>query len=1028
MKNYKYLTAVSGTLACLISAPPVFSQQGETELEEIVVTGRNRSESLQDVPVSTSVISGTLIEDAGITDLHDLFELVPGLHFDEEGDRLAALPSIRGIQASDIAPNRTKVSSFVDGIPVLGSAGSIGFNGFQQVEVYRGPQSAAFGRSTFAGAINYITRDPSDEFEGNIGFNVSDFGTRTANISLGGPITEKLGFLVNYQKEDSSSPDEWHAVGDAGNRVINGTEINIGQSDGTEFGARSGDNFSGKLVFQPDDTLKLSMTFNHVETHDQQSPTLFLTQEERDACFEGNGVFVDAGMMAPWLIGELECDWDQSRELYSQHDIEQWLIDNPLNLQSLVDDATTGDNPAGDFTLSDGTVLSVEEQILLMARAYSIPVNDRGTKSERDRVTFQTEKLFDSGSAVQFSYMQSDETFQRANATGFYYYDPDNVGVVDDGINNTFDGFSDGANIQWEGDIDRWRIFSGMGAPRVPNPSFGEIEEQYAELRWVSPAENRLRYVVGASFYDYDYLEERWGGPGMGVEPLAAAAQFNGIVDEFLQLSGAGLAGIPYAADDEVIGESAQNSAAYFNVGYDISDKLTLSLEGRYANDEVGATNETTGLSEEVTTSSFVPRISLNYNLNDNTSYYLQWAQGVNPAGINVGVLSADTLSILNNGIANAFIPFNEAVATTDLIDNATGAPGADGISDAYDNNSGVWFTDGTQSTVLSGGTFDTGFAADDFTSYNEEEITQLEFGFKGNALDGRLTYAGALYYIEWKDQIQNGAIDLDSPCADNGDAGDPTVGACNFGGVDYLYVGGADGAALPTNLNFGDVKIAGAEIEGNFRVNDNWDIRGQASYTQGEYDEFCDISLFDAIDFSGVLSEDPTNYLGALGLTIQEPTAGETLTSTCYITDGNSIANQPEVSWSLSPSFNTDVGSMRFNARLDVRYEGRQFDNSGNFNWYPSATTANLNFTLSGEAWSATLYVNNLTDENSPRNVTGGPDDTSQQGTIDFRDGTVPLTGFLGETWTYDDLARDSFNFRPRNPRSIGLRASYRF
>ena len=295
--------------------------------------------------------------------------------------------------------------------------------------------------------------------------------------------------------------------------------------------------------------------------------------------------------------------------------------------------------------MDDGTVLSIEEQILMMAQAYSIPEDERGTKSGRDRITFQADKLFANGSAVQFSYMQSDETFQRANATGFYYYDPDNFGVFDDGIQSTpltcfpmeqtFNGKV--TNCQMENSTPAW------AHPVFPVPASATLKSNMPSLRWVSPAEDRLRWVVGASFYDYDYLEERWGGPGMGVEFLAAAAQFNGIIDEFMQLSGFRNAGIPFAPDNEIIGEQAQNSAVFFNAAYDIADRWTFSVEGRSANDVVGATNETTGLSEEVTTRSFVPRVSLTYNPNDNTSYYFQWAQGVNPAGINVGVLSANT-------------------------------------------------------------------------------------------------------------------------------------------------------------------------------------------------------------------------------------------------------------------------------------------------------------------------------------------------------------------------------------------------
>lgn len=1083
MKYTKPL-AMASTVLCLSSFTPVYAQDNENSadlLDTIVVTGRNREEDLQDVPVSTSVISDTLLEDAGIENLYDLFEMVPGLHYDEGTDRLAALPSIRGIQASDIAPNRTKVSSFIDGMPVLGSAGTIGFNGFQQVEVYRGPQSAAFGRSTFAGAINYVTRNPGDDFEGSVGFNVSDYGTKTAEFSVGGPITDTLGFLLNYTKEDSSSPDEYHATGSGGLVNVGGTDFNVGQSDGTEFGARTGDNVSGKLVFQPDDTLKFSMTFNHVETHDQQAPVMFLTQEGRDECFEGNGVFVNAGMMAPWLIGEMDCDWDAVRPLYSQHSVEDWLINNPLNTEANVIAAIGGTDalvvegmgpgamvygtpePAGDFTLADGTVLSIEEQILLIAKAYSVPEDSRGTLSERDRFTFQADKLFDNGSALQFSFMQSDETFQRANATGFYYMDPDNFSALNggatlDGIPNTYDGFSDGADLEWEGyattrgdQMTGWRIQSGMGAPRLPTPSFGEISEQYAELRWVSPAEDRLRYVVGASFYDYDYLEERWGGPGGGAEFLPATALFHPdsatLIDQYMQLAQSNpdpnFVPIPFAPDNEIIGEQATNTAVYFNVAYDLTDRATLSFEGRQANDVIGATNETTGLSEEVTTTSFVPRVALTYDLSDRTSFYAQWAKGVNPAGINVGVLSANTLDVLNNGVAGGLVPFDAAVAVIDDFNNndATDLT-PDGIPDLWDSDAEVWYElDGF--TPITGSTYDSGFVADDFTSYKEEEITQIEFGIKGSALDGRLTYSGAVYSINWADQIQNGSIDLDSPCANNASANDVTSGPCTVNGMDYFYIATTDGGTIDTNLNFGDVIINGAEIEANYRITDNWDIRAQASIMKGEYDEFCDIGLFNAIDFTeldgvtagtGAAVPDFPDYMTALGLNVRRPTAGESLTSDCYVTDGNTLANQPEISWSLSPSFNTDIGNMRFTARLDVRHEGKQYDNSANFNWYPAATTANLNFGLSGDSWSATLYVNNLLDEDSPRNVSGFPDDTAQQGDIDYgrQDptgvGLTPMTGYLGETWVYQDLDRDSFQFQPRAPRSIGLRASYRF
>lgn len=527
--------------------------------------------------------------------------------------------------------------------------------------------------------------------------------------------------------------------------------------------------------------------------------------------------------------------------------------------------------------------------------------------------------------------------------------------------------------------------------------------------------------MVGASFYEYEFLEERWGGPGMGAEGQSYAAALNGVVDEYLALSGFGAAGIPFAPDNEIIGEDATNTALFFNVGYDINEKMTFSVEGRYQSDEVGATNNTTGLSEEVTTKSFVPRVSLTYNHSEGSSFYVQWAKGVNPAGINVGVLAADTLDVLNNGVTNGLIPFSAAL-NQDLIDNDTFLPGPDGIIDAYDATNQIWYTDGTQTTPLTGNLYKTDFTADDFTSFKEEEMTQIELGFKGNLFDGRMSYAGAIYMIEWEDQIQNGAISLGSPCESGADAGDPTVGPCTLDGVDYFYVPAAEGANLNAGLNFGDVNIYGAEIEGSFSINDNWSVRGQASMLQAEYDSFCDIALYGATD----LSTRP-DYLDALDLEIQLPGQGDTLSSTCYVTDGNDVAGQPNFSGSISPSFNADLMGMRFNARLDIRHEGKQFENSGNFNNYPSVTTANLSLGLSGDKWSATLYVNNLTDDNTPRRVFGFPDDTSQQGQIGTNTNLV-LTDFLGNDVPNALIVHDNFSFQPRAPRTVGLRANYRF
>jgi len=115
------------------------------------------------------------------------------------------------VQSNEIATNRTKVTAFVDGMPILGSQGAIGFGNLEQVEVYRGPQSAAFGRSTFGGAINYVTRDPGDAYEGNVSADVNGYGRRLLRGGASGPISDSVGFLVHFEYEDSTAPDEYLA-------------------------------------------------------------------------------------------------------------------------------------------------------------------------------------------------------------------------------------------------------------------------------------------------------------------------------------------------------------------------------------------------------------------------------------------------------------------------------------------------------------------------------------------------------------------------------------------------------------------------------------------------------------------------------------------------------------------------------------------------------------------------------------------------------------------------------------------------
>jgi outer membrane receptor protein involved in Fe transport len=173
------------------------------QIEEVVVSTRRRAESLQDVPIAVSAISAEQIERQGITDLEDVVQNQPSVQFDQSYGPADNRITIRGLSNTR---GRSNVAFLIDGIDVttetLISAGS-GLlanrrllTDVENIEIVKGPQSALYGRSAFAGAISYTTKEPSDEFEGRVSLDVGDFGRRTVEGAFGGPLSDTVGIRI----------------------------------------------------------------------------------------------------------------------------------------------------------------------------------------------------------------------------------------------------------------------------------------------------------------------------------------------------------------------------------------------------------------------------------------------------------------------------------------------------------------------------------------------------------------------------------------------------------------------------------------------------------------------------------------------------------------------------------------------------------------------------------------------------------------------------------------------------------------
>lgn len=248
-----------GTAAIAIgglTAAPALAQ-----LEEIVVTARKTEENLRDIPLQVTAVTIATIKDLNMTSPRDFNALSPGLNWQSTtGSRLGAgRLYFRGLAAG--ARNDGKGSVFLDGNYLASSSWDIPFHYYQRVEVMPGPQSAVFGRATFGGGINNVTKNPGPTLAGEVNLNIMTLGQQEADVYIGGPLVgEKLLGSAFLSYQNYNGPGSWRTPPD----VLHPTGVQV-QGTKTYFGAV-------KLAFQPSDVFSAKAHVMH--TYDDDDPSL----------------------------------------------------------------------------------------------------------------------------------------------------------------------------------------------------------------------------------------------------------------------------------------------------------------------------------------------------------------------------------------------------------------------------------------------------------------------------------------------------------------------------------------------------------------------------------------------------------------------------------------------------------------------------------------------------------------------------------------------------------------------------------
>jgi len=308
-------------MAMGIASGPINAQV----LDEITVTAQKREQSLQEVGIAITALSGDQMDALGFTSAQQVTAMAPGVQTVQPNGEANYSIGIRGVTNSDFTTNvESPVALYVDEVYVSQMSGAgFGLFDMERVEILRGPQGTLFGRNATGGLAHFITRRPTQENEGYFKVTVGDYDQIRFEGAASGGLTENLSARLSIATHDNN--------GYVKNRLT-GDNLN----DANDRAARL------QLLYQPSDELEI--LFN-VRASTQDIATGF---------FE-NVSSIREGELTPNepnpVLGYIDNDGDVYAGDYDDpgfNDLEtagysatiKWAINDNVNLTSITDFST----------------------------------------------------------------------------------------------------------------------------------------------------------------------------------------------------------------------------------------------------------------------------------------------------------------------------------------------------------------------------------------------------------------------------------------------------------------------------------------------------------------------------------------------------------------------------------------------------------------------------------------------------------------------------------------------------------------
>jgi iron complex outermembrane receptor protein len=257
---------MAGTaLAFGISTSAVAQEASEADsgLQEIIVTAQKREQSMQDVPIAVTALTGDTLATNRVTTVSDLTGLAPGVivRTAAGGSQLPSF-SIRGAISYGVVPGSDKqVSIYIDGVYMAAARGAIfDLPDVERIEMLRGPQGTLFGRNATAGAVSISTREPTGDAGVKATLTLGNYDHKRFRLSMDtpqmGPFSGYISYVHNYKRGDIRNA----GAGQVWDRTAAGLGI---KRSPNYLGTRDSDSYFAALKFEPSDTFKTTYKFDY---------------------------------------------------------------------------------------------------------------------------------------------------------------------------------------------------------------------------------------------------------------------------------------------------------------------------------------------------------------------------------------------------------------------------------------------------------------------------------------------------------------------------------------------------------------------------------------------------------------------------------------------------------------------------------------------------------------------------------------------------------------------------------------------